>query len=73
MVEFWGARIPQPIVQELNGLVDHLRPDAQLTADLAELLTDQEMRAVRDRLDALLSEPVIPRLDPRVNVPWPLT
>ena len=73
MVEFWGARIPQPVVQELNGLAQHLRPDAGLTTDLAELLTEQEMGALRGRLDSLLSEPVIPKLDHRVNVPWPLT
>ena len=30
------------------------------------------MKALRDRLKALLKDPVTPQLNPYVNVPWPL-
>ena len=72
MVEFWGARIPQPLLDDLQKLAGLLESGTGPTGGLEELLTDQEMGALRRRLEIVLKEPVIPRLDPRRNVPWPL-
>ena len=72
MVEFWGARIPEPLVDDLRQLALELKPETGLAAGLAELLTDQEMGALRMRLETMLTDPVIPKLDPHRNVPWPL-
>ena len=72
MLEFWGAPIPRQLLEDLEALVGRLESNTGLSAGLSELLSDQEMSALRERLDSMLRDPVIPRLDPRRNVPWPL-
>ena len=41
-------------------------------ATLAELLTGHEVDRLVKRLDVILESPMVPQLDPRRNVPWPL-
>ena len=73
MLEFWGARIPRPLLADLEALTGRLESRAGPAAGLAELLTDLEMSALLSRLEVMLKDPNIPRLNPRRNVPWPLT
>lgn len=72
MLEFWGASIPRPLLDDLEALAGRLESGTGLATGLGELLSDQEMSALRRRLDSILKDPIIPRLDPRRNVPWPL-
>ena len=72
MLEYWGAQIPKLLLDDLGALAGRLDLKGDLATSLAELLNGQEIIALRRRIDAMLSEPVIPRLDPRRNVPWPL-
>ena len=72
MLEFWGTPIPQPLLGDMEALAGHLDSQAGLTADLTELLTQQEIEALRRRLAAMLKDPVMPSLDPHHDVPWPL-
>ena len=71
MLEFWGESIPEPLLAELEALRAHLEPQASLVAELSEVLTGQEIDALRSRLGFILEDPVLPQLDPYRNVPWP--
>jgi hypothetical protein len=72
MLEFWGEPIPSDIVADLKVFKDRLSADEGLTSSLAELLTSDEVDRLVKRLDAILESPMVPQLDPRRNVPWPL-
>ena len=72
MMEFWGAPIPRHLLDSLEALGGLLGSRSDLAAGLAELLSDGEIGALRSRLDSVLEDPQVPRLDPRWNVPWPL-
>jgi hypothetical protein len=72
MLEFWGEPIPSDIVADLKVFKDRLIADQGLMSGLAELLTEDEVDRLVKRLDAILESPMVPQLDPRRNVPWPL-
>ncbi len=72
MLEFWGARIPHVLVADLEALAGRLGTNGSLAAGLSELLTEEEFGTLRGRIKAILADPVIPQMDPRRNVPWPL-
>ena len=72
MLEFWGDPIPQELVEDLEALAERLNLKDDLTDGLAELLTDKELAMLAQRVESILKDPVMPRLDPRRNVPWPL-
>lgn len=72
MLEFWGEPIPPDIVADLKSFKDRLSADEGLPRALAELLTEDEVDRLVKRLDAILESPMVPQLDPRRNVPWPL-
>ena len=72
MLEFWGARIPQVLLADLEGLADRLKANGELNTSLSELLTGEELDMLQRRLNGLLTDPVIPQMDPRRNIPWPL-
>ena len=72
MLEFWGERVPSPLLDDLGRLAKVLESKAGVAAELAEMLSEGEMGALQGRIDAMLAEPVLPTLDPRRNVPWPL-
>ena len=73
MLEFWGEQVPPPLLDDMSLLAKVLESKTGVAAELAEMLNDREMDALRRRIEVLLSEPVLPTLDPRRNVPWPLT
>ncbi len=72
MLEFWGAELPEDILQDLAALADRLGSQGSVADRLAELLAHEEIDALRRRVEATLADPVFPRLDPRRNIPWPL-
>ncbi len=72
MLEFWGQRIPDEYLRDVRTVQNQLGSYGELAAGLSELLADYEFDALRSRIDAVLEDPVIPRLDPGHNIPWPL-
>ena len=72
MLEFQEASIPQPILKDVGVLAGRLESNTGLAGELAELLTEREINALLGRIETVLKEPVVPRLDPYRNVPWPL-
>ena len=72
MLEFWGLAIPKELLADMEALGGRLESKDGGGVGLAELLTEREVAALLGRLDVLLKNPIIPRLDPGRNVPWPL-
>ena len=72
MLEFWGTEIPGDLVADLDRLSGRLSAGGELAGTLEGLLSEEEVAMLRSRLDRILSEPVIPQLNTRHNVPWPL-
>ncbi len=73
MLEFWGKPIPTTLIDDLASLADRIEARDGDTAKLWELFTEREMSALLERIEHLKKTPVVPKLDPRWNVPWPLT
>ena len=71
MLEFWGEPIPEPLLAEFEALRARLEPEDSLAVELGEVLTGQEIDALRVRLGFILDDRVLPQLDPYRNVPWP--
>ena len=72
MLEFSGRVVSKPLVQSLIDLSEQFHSEAGIVSDLASLLGADELDALRSRLNRLIDEPILPILDPRENVPWPL-
>ncbi len=72
MLEFWGTEVPAHLVDDMKNLLDGLDAPSEFSTGLTELLSQSEIDALRERLERLIAEPLIPVLDPRFNVPWPL-
>lgn len=73
MIDFWGQPIAPHLLPDLNSLLAQLAPTNELTKQLAEAITPQEIKALIERLHLALDNPFIPILDPYLNVPWPWT
>ena len=71
MLEFWGEAIPEDLVGDIASLLDRLETAGGLRDDLAGYLDPSEIGALKKRLHALIDSPVLPKLDPYQNVPWP--
>ena len=69
--DFEGEPIPGALVQDLERLRPLLADGGDCAASLGELLFDEEIEALRERLDLLLEEPVYPFPGLDRNVPWP--
>ena len=65
------AALSHPNIAATYGL-EQVGDASYLALELGELLTNREISALLRRLESLLEEGVIPRLDPHRNVPWPL-
>ena len=71
--DWTGEPLPEDIVADLKRLRTTLAADNELTASLGRLLQDDEIAALRQRLDTLLDMGVFPEPSPALpNVPWPL-
>ena len=71
MMEFWGKRLPDAVVKDLESLGEKLETRGKLSGELAEMLSPVEIAALTGRLGILLEEGALPALDPYYNVPWP--
>jgi len=70
--EFAGEAIPAKEFAELRGLAERLRPGQPLANEFSELLNEDEVSAMRERLATLIAETHFPHPDPhRRNHPWP--
>jgi uncharacterized repeat protein (TIGR03843 family) len=70
--DFCGQAIPQPLQENLKGLLERLNSASDLARQLGELLEEGEVRCLQQRLRAILANPVYPLLNRPWNVPWPL-
>ena len=71
MLEFWGQPIPQHLLNDLESLLDQTRLANGIADGLRDILAPEEIRALTERLQALLTHAVLPALDPYRDVPWP--
>ena len=69
MLEFWDCPIPQPLISDLAALLTRLESTAEPTNQLAQVLTLEEIRALINRLQVILSNPFLPKLT-YSNAPW---
>lgn len=72
MLDLWDSPIPQSLQQSLRTLAPELEAGSGLAEGLSDVLLPDEIASLADRLEAILADPVLPRLDPYRNVPWPL-
>jgi uncharacterized repeat protein (TIGR03843 family) len=70
--DFGGESIPEPILFDLEGLGDDLKsPDYGMTIKLKELLSSEEIDGLIQRIDLVVSDPVLPFPSSRRDLPWP--
>ncbi|MBI2165261.1 MAG: SCO1664 family protein [Chloroflexi bacterium] len=69
--EFCGRPMPQELKRDLARLAGPLEPSGALRAELAGLLSQREIEALRGRLRWLLEAEILPLLDPYYSIPWP--
>lgn len=73
MLELWGKKIPEHIVADIASFSEKISgASASYEEDLTNLISVPEIDALQRRADFLIHTPVIPQLDPRFNIPWPL-
>ena len=72
MQEFWGASIPDPLLNDMCRVENELESNVGTTVLLSEVLDEPELNALRHRLASLIHDRVIPTLDSYANLPWPL-
>ena len=71
MLEFWGQPIPKHLIADLESLLTRGGSADTFLPELADVLAPKEVQALLGRLRTMLSNPVLPALDPYQNVPWP--
>jgi len=70
--DYRGQRIPEDIVEEVRTFYQRLKEDKGLRAELAGLLSAEEITALEERTATLLEHPVFPHPGPWRSVPWPI-
>jgi uncharacterized repeat protein (TIGR03843 family) len=69
--DFVDEPIPPPLVDGIGSLADSLAVGAALRDALDPLLTEVEVSALADRVEALASDPVFPTPSGSRPYPWP--
>ncbi len=69
--DFQGEDVPRAMVDDLRSLAEKLEGH-QVRAELSQLLSEREVDAVRERLDALISDGRFPEPGPGRPYPWPV-
>ena len=73
MLEFWGKKIPEHILADIASFSEKITgANTSYKEDLVNLISVPEIEALQKRADFLIHAPVIPQLDPHLNIPWPL-
>jgi uncharacterized repeat protein (TIGR03843 family) len=70
--DFAGQPLPEPIVADLKRLQTALAEGSPLARALEELLSQEELGALRRRLERLIRVERFPEPGPGRSVPWPL-
>ena len=69
MLEYCGREIPEHLVTDMKNLSNSF---TQKSKTLETLINPEEMEALQNRLSQIVETPIMPILDPNVNIPWPL-
>ena len=72
MLEFWGTEIDTNFIPKLKSLSQELSTDSDLRYNLNSLISEDEIVSMLSRINGLISEGIIPILNPHHNIPWPL-
>jgi hypothetical protein len=72
MIEFWGAKINDEFIINLESLGEKLSQNSSLRLNLLKLISENEIFSLLSRTNSLISGGIIPVLNPYNNVPWPL-
>lgn len=72
MWEFCGAGVSPALVDDLGQVVKRLSSRDPLGERLRDLLSDDEVDWLGERIQRIHADPVFPVLDPQRNIPWPL-
>lgn len=70
--DFAGQPIPAPLLTDVEALLSDLDRHGALRLELAELLSPEELQALRDRVSQLLQAAHFPLPGARRNFPYPL-
>jgi hypothetical protein len=70
--DFAGQPLPEPVLAGLRRLQSALEEDASLVRALEQLLSQEEMAALRHRLERFIHAGRFPKPGPGRSVPWPL-
>lgn len=68
--DFGGERIPKRLVRDMKRVEDDLGARDGIAGKLYELLFEEEIEAMVERMRKLMQEPVLPDLRRRRSVPW---
>ena len=71
MWEFCGEPVSDVLLDDLKEMGPALDDGEALGTRLRELLADEEVDQLQERVERVLADPVFPLLDPKKNVPWP--
>ena len=69
MLEYCGREIPEDLVNDMKNLSNTFTQKSEI---LETLINPEEIQALRYRLAEIIETPIMPILDPNVNIPWPL-
>lgn len=72
MLEYSEEPIPNTLLKDLETLGNCLESKHRLIETLDDTLTGNEIAALKNRLYTLLEQQILPKIDPRYNLPWPL-
>jgi uncharacterized repeat protein (TIGR03843 family) len=70
--DYAAQPLPSDVIASLRALQSGLNVDASLTEDLAHLLSDDEVAALRRRVHRLIQAGQLPEPGPGRAIPWPL-
>lgn len=71
MLEYCGKGISSSLISDLKVLADRMESSSEIRSDLESQTSIKEVDSLKTRLDVMISDPVIPMLDPYRDVPWP--
>ena len=68
--DFGGERIPKRNIRDMQRVIDELESRQGPACELYELLEEDEVEGVLERMRTLVANPVLPDLRRRRSVPW---
>ncbi len=69
--DFAGQPVPESIVADLAALAEQLTPQSRLRRGLRDLLHEEEVATLEERLRALIANPIFTFPQTHRSVPWP--